>query len=132
MKRQRVIIEREMRFGSLDGSTWLPAQVTIDTGSLHSQVSPAMAAELQAPLFRRERLLLADGTTEERDVVYVRLDLDPTLPTLITTAIVGADDAPLTVGALALEQLEVGIDPLTGTLVPELHVLIRQSAWRVL
>ena len=126
------IIRRRVRFGSEDGSGWVTAEAIIDSGSTHCQVPPEVAAQLRARLFRRGRVILADGSIQERDIVYLQLELDPSLPAALTTAVVGSEGAPFLVGAVALELLGVGIDPNTQQLVPDLPVLLRTSNWPAL
>jgi len=126
------IIRRTVRFGSEDGSRWVSAVATIDTGATHCQIAPSTARELGATLFRRSQVVLADGSIQERDIVYVGVEVDPSLPPVVTTAVVGEDGAPFLVGAVALEQLGLGVHPSTQQLVPDLPVLLRSTNWSAL
>lgn len=123
------IIRRQVRFGTEDGSTWASAEAFIDTGAVHCQVSSTVASQLNARLFRSSSVSLADGSVQERDIVYVLLEIDPSQPRVLTTAAVGNDNAPFLVGAVALEQLGLGVDPSTQKLVPELPVLLQSLNW---
>ena len=124
------LIRTSVRFGSEDGSFWITTEALIDTRATHCQVTASIAVELQARLFRRGRVALADGTIQERDIVYLQLELDPSLPAVLTTAVVSAEGSPFLVGVVALELLGVGVDPSTQQLVPDLPVLLRSTNWQ--
>ena len=126
------IIRRTVRFGSEDGSRWVSAVATIDTGATHCQIAISTAGELGARLFRRSQVVLADGSIQERDIVYVRVEVDPLLPSVVTTVVVCEEGAPFLVGAVALEQLGLGADPGTQQLAPDLPVLLRSTNWSAL
>jgi len=126
------LVYRNVQFGNEAGDTWVTARTFIDTGATHCQVPASVAAHLNGRLFQRMRVLLADGTLQMRDVVYLQVKVDPELPAVLTTVMVGAEGAPALVGAVAMEQLGVGIDPSTQKLVPELPVLLRTSDWQTL
>ena len=122
------VVRQTVRFGAEDGNRWITTEAVVDIGSVHCQIT----AQLGARLFRRSRVLLANGDIEERDVVYVQLSLDPSLPEVLTTAVVGTNGAPFLVGAVALEQLGLGVDPSTGQIVPDVPLLLRIANWRTL
>ncbi|MBM2826694.1 MAG: hypothetical protein HW403_758 [Dehalococcoidia bacterium] len=122
-------VRRVVRFGSEDGNSWVSGEATIDTGATHCQVPSSVARDLNARLFRRSQVLLADGSIQERDIVYVQLELDPSLPPALTTAVVGEEGAPYLVGVVALEVLGVGVDPVTRQLVPDMPTLLRSTNW---
>ena len=122
-------VQRTVRFGSEDGNTWIAANATIDTGATHCQVPAAIATQLHARFFRRARVVIADGVLQERDLVYIQLELDSSLPPIVTTAVRGSEGAPILVGVVALEQLGVGVDPTTQQLVPDLPTLLRSTNW---
>ncbi|MBI2887225.1 MAG: hypothetical protein HYY02_08445 [Chloroflexi bacterium] len=105
------------------------AQATIDTGASHCQLPRSTAVELRARPFRRGRVLLADGSIQEREIVYIQVEVDASLPPVLTTAVVGPEDSPFLVGAVALEQLDLGIDPRSQKLVPEVSALLRTANW---
>ncbi len=119
------IIRRTVRFGSEDGRRWVSAVATIDTGATHCQIVTSTAGALGAQLFSRSQVVLAAGSIQERNIVYVRVEVDPSLQPVVTTAVVGEDGTPFLVGAVALEQLGLGVDPSTQQLVPDLPVLLR-------
>lgn len=126
------IIRRTVRFGSEDGSRWVSAVATIDASATHCQIATSTAGELGARLFCRSQVVLADGSIQERDIVYVRVEVYPSLPPVVTTAVVGEEGAPFLVGAVALEQLGLGADPSTQQFVPNLPVLLRSTNWSAL
>lgn len=124
------ILRRTVRFGSEDGGQWVTREAVIDTGATHCQIPADVAIELHTRLYRRGvRVVLADGNIQERDIVYVLVEVDPSLPAILTTATVGPEAAACLVGAVALEQLSLGTDPSTQRLVPELPVLLRTANW---
>lgn len=123
------IIRREVRFGAESEEQWVTAPTLIDTGATHCQISDATARELHARLFRTSPLVLADGSVQQRQIVYVRVQVDPSLPAVLTTAMVGPDNAPYLVGAVALEQLGLGVHPSTQQLAPDMPVLLRSTNW---
>jgi hypothetical protein len=79
-----------------------------------------------------ERHLLADGRVVTESVGHLALQLDESLPRIITTVTGANDSAPIVIGHIALEQTGVGINPRTGELVPELTLLLRESRWPTL
>lgn len=116
-----------VRFGSEDGASWVTADALIDTGATHCQIPESIRARLRAREFRRGRVVLGDGSIQERQIVYLQLELDPSLEPVLTTVVVGGEGTAFLVGAVALEQLSVGVDPTTQQLVPDLPTLLRES-----
>ena len=131
-KRPRMIIDRTVRFGSDSGETWVTVEATIDTGSHHCQIRRSTAEALGARHFKFEPIFLADGRIEQEELVWVQLELDPSLPIIPASATVGGEEAAFIVGVLALEMLGIGIDPETGRLVPRIARLLHQSNWPTL
>ena len=125
-------VRHPVRFGSEYGLTWVTGESLIDTGATHCQIPASIASTLRARHLRRSQVLLADGSIQERDIVYVLVEVDPSLPSVLTTAVVGPEGAPYLIGAVALEQHGLGVDPGTQRLVPDVPVLLRTSNWRTI
>jgi len=126
------LIYRNVRFGSEDGATWEGYRTLVDTGATHCLVPVSVVARLQGRLFQRAPGLLADGSVQERDIVYLQVQVDASLPPVLTTVMVGDESAPFLIGAVALEQLGLGLDPLSQKLIPELSVLLSTFNWRTI
>lgn len=88
----------------------------VDTGADHSVLPRELLRDLGVRPHRRESFTLADGTTIEREIGRVFLELHDVAE--YTPVIFGeAGDATL-LGVLTLEELGFGVDPIRRELIP--------------
>jgi predicted aspartyl protease len=92
-------------------------EALVDTGSTFSTVPRTILERLGVTAFARVRLRLADGRLAERDIGEVRAEIDG-LPGRNIICIFGEPEAPVTMGAQALETFLLGVDPDQKRLVP--------------
>ncbi len=126
------LIYGNVRFGSEDGAIWEGPRTLIDPGATHCRVPAPVAEQLHGRLFQRARVMLADGSVQERDIVYLQVQVDDAPPAVLTTVMVGDKHAPYLLGAIALEQLGLGLDLSSQELIPELSVLLSTFNWRTI
>ena len=87
----------------------------VDTGATLLSIPRAMAEDLGLVALRTQRVVLAGGDEDVRPISEVRVaiqDREVTTPCFITPA-----GLPL-LGAVALESLFLGVDPVARRLVP--------------
>jgi len=87
----------------------------VDTGSMLLGVPRALADRLELVPELNRRVILADGTMTRLPVADVRFTLGD--ESVMTPCYVGAEGTPL-LGAVALQSLFLGVDPVNERLVP--------------
>jgi clan AA aspartic protease len=103
--------------GGLEGPTGQhkSVELLVDTGATLLVVPEPLAERLGLVSRRSQRVLVAGGQRASWPVAEVRLSLeglDVTTPCLIAPA------GPVLLGAVALESLFLGIDPVAKRLIP--------------
>ena len=88
----------------------------VDTGSTFTSVPRDILVDLGVEARRDVRLRLADGTSHVQQLARVMIQLDGVEE--ITFVVFGEPDSPPTIGAVTLETLLLGIDPVGQQLVP--------------
>ena len=88
----------------------------VETGAAYSVVPRAVLESLGCWPVRTQRVVLADGRTEEWSVT--QMDVECEGHRTATPILMGPATAPVLLGATTLEELGLGIDPLTRRLVP--------------
>ncbi|HVP06178.1 MAG TPA: excinuclease ABC subunit UvrB [Dehalococcoidia bacterium] len=89
----------------------------VDTGSSFSTVPAPVLSRLGVKPFAKVRLRLATGEAVMRDIGEVRATFDGQEPRTII-CVFGDPDAPALIGAQALENFMLGVDPDQKRLVP--------------
>ena len=103
--------------GRLEGPTGRveDVELLVDTGATLLVVSRALADRLGLVATRAQRVLIAGGQRASWPVAEVRLTLqglDVSTPCFI------APEGPTLLGAVALESLFLGVDPVAKRLIP--------------
>jgi len=103
--------------GSLTGPTGLreEAEFLVDTGATLLVVPRPMADRLGLKQTRLQRVMIAGGQHDVWPVAEVRFQLNGTETT--TPCFIAPDGPPL-LGAVALESLFLGVDPVAKRLIP--------------
>lgn len=91
-------------------------EALVDTGSTFTSVPGDVLRELGVEPRREVRLRLADGTSHLQQLGRVLVQLDGIEE--VTFVVFGEPDSPPTIGAVTLETLLLGIDPVGQRLVP--------------
>ena len=110
-----------VRVSSPDGERSADIEATVDTGAAYSALPGGLLRELGVEPARRRRLRLADGRLREVDTAEARVTVNGESAT--TVVVFGEDDAPLLLGAHALEGLGLAVDPVSKRLVPDEHIM---------
>jgi aspartyl protease family protein len=101
---------------SIDGTQHRELDAWVDTGAAYTWIPRPVLEDLGvAPAFRR-RFQLADGTLIERDCAQVAVRVDGSR--LITVCVFGDAGSEPLLGAVTLEEMGLGVDPLNQRLVP--------------
>ena len=99
-----------------DGGTARSLEAPVDTGAGYSVVPRPILESLGCRPLRTQRVIFADGRTEEWPLSQVEVECEGRRAT--TPVLMGPPAGPLLLGATTLEELGLGIDPLNRRLVP--------------
>lgn len=99
-----------------DGGTPQTLEALVDTGAGYSVIPRPVLETLGCQPHRTQRVILADGRTEEWLVAQIDVECEGRRTT--TPVLMGPPTGPLLLGATTLEELGLGIDPLNRRLVP--------------
>ncbi|HEY7588178.1 MAG TPA: aspartyl protease family protein [Thermoplasmata archaeon] len=118
------VFKVRVRFFSLrDNAKAHDLEVTVDTGSTLSVIPREVAESLDVRPVGQRWFLLANRERISREVGYVGVKYEERdAPTLVVLG--GPQDAPL-LGAVALESMGFEADPISETLRPTIHFLMR-------
>lgn len=105
-----------VRISDLDGERSADIEATVDTGAAYSALPGSLLRELGIEPVRNRWLRLADGRVVDSRMGWARVTVDG--ESALTVVVFGDDDAPLLLGAHALEGLGLAVDPLKECLVP--------------
>lgn len=103
-------------FHPRDGGQTRSFETLVDTGAGYSVVPRQILESLGCRPIRVQRVVLADGRTEEWPVTQIDVECEGRRAT--TPVLLGPPTGPLLLGATTLEELGLGIDPLNRRLVP--------------
>ena len=99
-----------------DGGTARSLEALVDTGAGYSVVPRPVLEALGCRPLRAQRVILADGRTEEWSVTQVDVECEGRRAA--TPVLMGPPTGPILLGATTLEELGLDIDPLNRRLVP--------------
>lgn len=91
-------------------------EALVDTGATFTSVPGNILRELGVEPRREVRLRLADGRSHAQQLGRVLIQLDGVEE--VTFVVFGDPESPATIGAVTLETLLLGVDPVTKRLVP--------------
>ena len=102
--------QQQIEVSTLDGSRSRELKVWVDTGTAYTWIPRAVLEEIGvSPSFRR-RFRLANGTEIERDCAQANIKVDGSQ--LITICVFGDEGSEPLLGAVTLEEMGLGVDPL--------------------
>lgn len=110
-----------VRVSALDGERSADVEATVDTGAAYSALPRGLLRELGVEPARSRWMRLADGRVVDSRVGWMRVTIDgESAPTVVVFV---DDDAPLLLGAHALEGLGLAVDPVKKRLVPDENIM---------
>jgi len=105
--------QQRIEVGTIDGSRSKELKAWVDTGAAYTWIPRAVLEDLGiSPTFRRP----ANGTEIERDCTQASVEVDGSQ--LITVCVFGDEGSEPLLGAVTLEEMGLGVDPLNQRLVP--------------
>ena len=108
--------QQQIEVSSLDGQRSTQVKAWVDTGAAYTWIPRSVLESLGiSPSFRR-RFRLANGSEIERDCAQANVKVDGSQ--LITVCVFGDDGSEPLLGAVTLEEMGLGVDPLNQRLVP--------------
>ena len=108
--------QQQIEVSTLDGRRSKQVKAWVDTSAAYTWIPRAVLEELGiAPSFRR-RFRLANGSEIERDCAQANVKVDGSQ--LITVCVFGDEGSEPLLGAVTLEEMGLGVDPLNQRLVP--------------
>ena len=108
--------QQQIVVSSLDSSRSRELRAWVDTRAAYTWIPRAVLEDLGiAPAFRR-RFRLANGNEIDRDCAQANVKVDGSQ--LITVCVFGDEGSEPLLGAVTLEEMGLGVDPLNQRLVP--------------
>ncbi len=102
--------------GTPDGSTYEMIEPRVDTGASHTVLPASLLTRLGVSRDERWPFTLADDRMVEMDVGHTQVPIDGRSVT--TIVVFGDEGAMALLGATTLEELRLGVDPVSKRLIP--------------
>ena len=106
----------EINIGNRETERWTSTDAMVDTGAFLSSAPASVLHELGVTPFKRQGFHFADGSSKRMDVGEVRIRIDGSVAT--TQVMFNDEHTQPLLGALALEELFLVVDPIRRRLVP--------------
>lgn len=97
------------------GAGFTPVECLVDTGSSYTTLPGSLLRDLGVKPISRRNFLLANGESVSREIGQARVRLDG--HELVTVVVFGDEAAMPLLGAVTLEEMGLGVDPLAQKLV---------------
>ena len=110
------IFNVQLEVGDPDGQRYETVEAMVDSGATFTFIPRSLLERLGVPPHDRITFEIPDGSQMERDsgLTWIRLDGKQT----ISPVVFGDDNATPLLGAVTLEILRLGIDPVNSRLIP--------------
>jgi clan AA aspartic protease len=108
--------QQQIVVSNLDSSRSRELKAWVDTGAAYTWIPRAVLEDLGIPPAFRRRFRLANGTEIDRDCAQANVKVDGSQ--LITVCVFGDEGSEPLLGAVTLEEMGLGVDPLNQRLVP--------------
>lgn len=119
---------KQVRISSADGARSLTTRGVVDTGASYMHIPAEIARQLQLlPLMNRS-FRLANGSMVNYEIAVALVEIEGHEELPIPVAI-GKEDAPILLGALALDIFGLGVDTERRQLIPKVLDLLTQTNW---
>ncbi len=105
-----------IQVGRLDGTACETVEALVDTGATYTWIPKPVLDRLGIALTTRRRLQLADGQVIEREAGPVLITVSG--ETVATICIFGDVGSVPLLGAVALKECGLGVDPVRKQLIP--------------
>ncbi len=106
----------EIGIGSRDGDEWVTLDALVDTGAFVTSAPASLLRGLGVEPVRKQEFELADGEMREMEVGEARVRVGDRE---VTTLVLFNDEESMPLlGALTLEGVFMGVDPVRKRLVP--------------
>ena len=111
----------QLEIGDPDGQRFETVEAMVDSGATFTFIPRSLLERLGVRPHDSITFEIADGSQMERDsgLTWIRLDGNQT----ISPVIFGDDNATPLLGAVTLEILRLGIDPVNSRLIPVLPLM---------
>lgn len=105
-----------IEIGDIDQERFERLEAWVDTGASYTWIPQPILERLGYTPTGRRQFRMANGSTMERDIcrVYLHIEQD----TQFTLCVFGDEDIQPLLGATALEEFALGVDPVHHTLRP--------------
>ena len=110
------IFSVEISIGDTAGEQWQELPATVDTGAFISSVPGSILTSLGVSPVMQDSVRLADGSRKTVDIGYTWLKLNGRQ--VMTYIAFNEENSTPLLGALTLEELWLGVDPIEGRLFP--------------
>jgi clan AA aspartic protease len=101
--------------GDQNGRRFVPIEVLVDTGATYTWMPASLLRDLGVTVVDQQEFILANGDSILRDVGQAMLRVDG--KERITVIVFGEDDALSLLGAVTLEEMGLGVDPVNRRLI---------------
>lgn len=115
----------EVQIGDTIAENWVSLSALVDTGATMTAVSASVLRQLGVEPTARKAFQFAQGEIRTMDIGYARLRVED--QEIITQVLFNDEGTPALLGAIALENAFLGVDPLARCLVP-IHGLMMTQA----
>lgn len=110
------LFRQEMSVFSADGSRSERVEAWVDTGSTYTWLPGSLLRSLGFEASEEREFILANGKREKRAVAQARIALGG--PSFFTYCAFAEDGEELLLGAVALEEAGLAVDPVNRRLIP--------------
>ena len=105
-----------VEIGDPAGRNFRPVEVWVDTGSSHTALPASLLRELGVTPHARQSFVLADGRSVDSEIgrTWIRIDGRSE----VTIVVFAEEGTQPLLGAVTLEELRLGVDPVARKLIP--------------
>lgn len=115
----------EIGIGDTAVENWFTVSALVDTGATMTAVPASVLRQLGVEPSTRKAFQFAQGEVRTMDVGYARVRVEG--QEIITQVLFNDEGTPALLGAIALENAFLGVDPLAQRLIP-IHGLMMTCA----
>lgn len=121
------VFRKRVRLANLRETVSREVEMYIDTGARLCQISRDLARELELVPTGEVTVRYADNRIGRSPTALVLVEVDGHLASPRT--IIGGPEAAPILGANALSELGLGVDPVEERLIPQVVELLAQTGW---
>ena len=108
--------QAEIQIGDRAAENWVTVSALVDTGATMTAVPASVLSQLGVEPTTRKAFQFAQGEVRTMDVGYARVRVED--QEIITQVLFNDEGTPPLLGAIALENAFLGVDPLPQRLIP--------------